>query len=734
MSTVLSHFLKIPRPLLMILAMTGFVYGIHLSKEFVFWDDALYLMENPVYESESPLFSIWFAFETPSYYPLTFTFFYLQKIFFGWNAFGFHGVSLLLHLLNIVLFWLILKKISCSPRVCEFTTALYALHPVQTETVAWVAEQKNLLCAFFYWASFLYFIHFLEQSSKKRYYLGSLGCFLGAILSKSMAVTLPFSILWWTFIFHRKRWKWIAVQLLPFFLLAVLLSRMALKDEQNLLGKAQEMSSEKISLQQEHSFFNKLLYSVQSFWFYPYRLLCPFSLSPVYPKWLIEPNSLVFPILSLGILGVGLGVGFALKRGEKLLAFTLVNYGIIAGPILGLITTTYHNTSIVADRYQYHPAPFLMLGFVLFLEKFVTALPLKFWSCWFKESLYYCLLAGLMSLTWFQVQIWQNSLTLWTHAYRLFPNHFVILNNLGISYFHAGDFKNAERIFEQYTSLYPKTLQAQKKYGEILILQKKWKRAEEVLKKLIRQYPSLGASYYGLGQIYQYQQQWKQAEDFYQQALTAKKPEWKAFIALGFLALYQEQVADAEHCFNQARQAEIAPLLVHLGLGICYWEQPSLAETHFQFALHFSQNSIFFSGILSLWYWQKQAYSEAIQLILRELEKNPVEHRLRLQLVYFYLEMTPNQSISQAKTHFQKIPELWNEVFWIEANLRLLQNQIPDILSLFRLTEEQEDTGAFFKTQRNQYRAGILREERSKFNYKQWLYIYLTEAPENELK
>jgi protein O-mannosyl-transferase len=187
------------RPLLqltLIVALTAATFLPTLKNGFV-WDDNEFVTENAAVKDPAGLGRIWFTHEMPQYYPLVFTGFWLEHKIWGLHPAGYHAVNVLLHMANAILFWLILLQLA--PRIAFICAILFAVHPIQVETVAWISEQKNLFGLLFYLLSFLAFLKF-HDSRKKGFYALSLGFYLCALLSKTIAASLGVMILlycWW---------------------------------------------------------------------------------------------------------------------------------------------------------------------------------------------------------------------------------------------------------------------------------------------------------------------------------------------------------------------------------------------------------------------------------------------------------------------------------------------------------------------------------------------------------
>ena len=166
------------------------------SFEFVNWDDDVNVYKNPVFVSETPINDIWTSFKTLSYLPVTHSFLYLQ-----WNISPspqfYHLNSLILQILNILLIFILLKKFKIETLSVFFITLIYAIHPIHTENIAWITEQKSLIAGIFIWLSFISFINYKEKDKIRFLYITSLFYAL-AMLSKQTAFPLLF-----VFIFYK---------------------------------------------------------------------------------------------------------------------------------------------------------------------------------------------------------------------------------------------------------------------------------------------------------------------------------------------------------------------------------------------------------------------------------------------------------------------------------------------------------------------------------------------------
>ena len=262
----------------LLILLTLFAYLPALDCGFI-WDDDLYVTQNPMLTDAHGLHEIWFSAHTQSqYFPLVYTTFRLERDLWGLNPFGFHLVNILLHGLNAALVWMVLRRLQVAG--AWLAAAIFALHPVEVETVAWVAELKNLESLFFYLLALLAWMKFTELPGRPpwHYYALALASFLLALFAKTTACTLPAAmvlVLW----LRGQRLDWArAVQILPFLLAGLGLGLLTIWWEKHLGDYAQSFGL-------AFSFTQRLLIATRALWFYAGKLIWPAHLSIIYPRW-----------------------------------------------------------------------------------------------------------------------------------------------------------------------------------------------------------------------------------------------------------------------------------------------------------------------------------------------------------------------------------------------------------------------------------------------------------------
>lgn len=543
-----------------------------LQSEFLNWDDDLYVTQNHWLQSEDGFYWIWIENQMPNPYPITFSVLRLEILLFGLSSVGFHLVNLTFHLINILLLGSILRLFKVSFFVQFGTLLIYALHPVQVETVMWVSELKNLLSASFYWISlFAFFKYFEAKTHKTLYYSLGLASFVFSLAAKSMTVTLPVTLLLWVALFYRHRFKQLFVALVPLFFISVFFGVLSMKNEALFYQNRDLIFT-------FHSFSERIHNLVESFLFYVWKFFYPYPLSAVYPPHpLLEPESkMAYLAIVLSFLFL-ISVVFFRKfwSQQKLLFFALLNYGIVAGPVSGFFPTTYTWLTVVADRYNYHSIPFLAFAFCLFLQHFFSLFEKKKFS----QSFVVFLALVLSILSSQHAWNWISSVSLWLQASRVNAKSSFVYEYLGMTYWEKGQLDLAEQAYKKAVEVQPDYYLAHNNYANFLVRKGDFKKALVHYLIVVEKAPDLGVAHHNLGNIYYYWGQEAEAISCYERARQAKHPSYLGLVNLGALYWKNQQPEKALACFEQALRENIETGRAHQKIAQIYGRKPE-AEKH----------------------------------------------------------------------------------------------------------------------------------------------------------
>jgi len=445
---------KIPRQLFLIALLCALIYLPSLWNGFI-WDDDTNLYKS-LWIQGGGLKLIWFSNQMYQYYPVNFTTFWLEHKLWGLNPFGYHAVNLSLHILNAILVFWVVRKLYA--RLALPVALLFAIHPIQVETVAWITERKNLLSLFFFLWALLAYLRF-DRTRIFKYYLFTAALFVLALLSKSIAVCFiffPIFYKWW----EDGRVGLREIKLSLVFIAIGLLSALhALYLEFYHVGA----QGRDFSL----NLLQRLILSGRIIFFYIYKLTFPFKFIFFYPPWTIAVNvwwQWLFSLAAVFLLFILFFYKKALGRG----ALTLFIFYIISiFPVLSFLNVYGMRFSYVADHFSYLSAPILLLLICASIAFFLDKLKNKIQAL--STPAYRFLGRGIIGLAIVYMCIesmaltrnYQNEFILWKNLLKENPKAWIAYNNLATAYANAGEIERA-------LPLYNKAIEIKPDYAEAL--------------------------------------------------------------------------------------------------------------------------------------------------------------------------------------------------------------------------------------------------------------------------
>lgn len=437
----------------LLLAATLVIYIPAMKAGFI-WDDDSYLLNNRNLISLDGLWRIWFSTDSPQYYPLVFTTFWIEEHIWGLNPAGYHVTNIILHAANSALLWAVLRQLNI--RYAYLAGLLFAIHPVQVESVAWVTERKNVLSAFFYFLSALSFLEY-EDKGSRRYYILSLALFIPALLSKTVTCSLPvaFILVRW---FRGKRIDLrYLLGLVPFFAAGLAMGLVTVWWELNIVGaKGNEW---------DLSYMERLLLPGMTALFYLQKLVMPTELVFIYPKWDIEVASFVQWLYPAALLAA-LAALFFFRRtiGKGPLAAILFFLATLF-PALGFFNIYPFQYSYVADHFQY-----LASAGVFALAAGIASVIVPETGAVKRAGEVAgaaVLILVLGALAWNQARIYKDLETLWKDTIAKNPGAFMAHTNLGTLRYSQGRYDEALEHFNDTLKLKPDAAAAHYNIGLI---------------------------------------------------------------------------------------------------------------------------------------------------------------------------------------------------------------------------------------------------------------------------
>ncbi len=562
-------------PAAVIVVAVVLAYSPALQGDYI-WDDPKYVSENPLLRDPGGLSRIWTELgATVQYYPLVFTTFWFEYRLWGLDTFGYHLINVLLHAASAILLWRVLRRLSVPG--AWLAAAIFALHPLQVESVAWITERKNVLAGFFYLAAALSYLHFeprdFDATRERRcwkFYLLALALFLAALFSKTVTCSLPAAILllvWW------KRGRIPLprlVPLIPMFIVGAALASVTAWMEKNNVHA--------VGADWDFNWLERCLIAGRALWFYIGKLLLPLGLTFNYPRWQIDTAAwwqYLFPLTAVALVVLLWALRKRIGRAPLIAALF---YGGTLLPALGFTNTYPMRYSFVADHFQYLACigP-ITLAAALLTAKLVerqrgsagrreTGAGLALPGSFFGVAAVVVVLLVVLSTG--QARIYENRQTLWQDTLEKNPESFLGHNNLGTIYLDLGRTDLAFRHFREAVRIKPDFPEAQSNLGRTYL--KKGMFAEGVAHctEAVRLKPDSFEAQYNLANALAREENFATAIDHYERAIALRPQNAMAHNNLANVLAQQERYEDAIRHYREAVALQPDYALAHRNLGL----------------------------------------------------------------------------------------------------------------------------------------------------------------------
>lgn len=482
----------------LLVALVFISYARVFNADFI-WDDESHLTRNPCVVGPLGLKEIWTSARAV-YYPLVLTTFWTVHRFAGLSPWPYHLLNVLLHAGSAVLLWQVLRQLNV--RGAWLGAALWALHPVMVQSVAWVTELKNTQSGFFYLLSILCFLKWDERLRIRRilrikgtadqdravsrppwrlagdgyclmWFALSLSFFILATLSKPSVVMLPVVLalcLWW--LTGRIYWRDIAA-LAPFVLISALASVWTIVEQKFHAGA--------IGVEWAQTWPERLIIAGRAIWFYVAKLAWPYPLIFIYPRWKLNSSQLIAYLPLVAALGGLLVLWLIRAKWSRAVFFAAAYYVVSLFPVLGFFSVYFFRYSFVSDHFQYlasmGPLALAGAGVVtgcsrLAASRRFSALPstLRHRAVVRTPLVGICgvLLLSLVFLTWRQTALYHNLVALYTGILAKNPGCWMAHYNLGIALNNQGKTDEAIAHYREAIELRPSYAEAHYNLGRLL--------------------------------------------------------------------------------------------------------------------------------------------------------------------------------------------------------------------------------------------------------------------------
>jgi tetratricopeptide (TPR) repeat protein len=523
---------------------TVITFGQFRDCDFVNYDDNRYVYDNAHVQQGLSWKSMQWAFsfeyiKSGHWTPIIWLSLMLDHEFFGLNPHGYHLTNLFFHILNTILLFLIFHRMTRALWQSAFIAALFAIHPLHVESVAWVTERKDVLSTFFWMLSMGSYVLYTERKTIKRYLLMTVLFILG-LMSKSMLVTLPFVLIlldWWPLgrlhpdLPMKTQWgqmRQMVWEKLPLFILSGVFALMA-----KLIA---QYTGNVVSL----PLYERLANVFRSYAIYLMKLIWPSDLAVFYPYpegvvlWQIVGAALVLAVIT----------GLVLWR-RKHNPFLIVGWLWYLGTLLPVIGIIQAGSQAYADRYTYIPLTGLFIMIAWAGGSF-----LKQWR--YQKEAFLTLSAlsilCLCIITWTQVGYWQNSITLYEHAFKVTDHNYVAYNGMSVAYNDLGNYRQAIENCDQVIEIRPGFADAYYNRGIAYNALGNYKQAIEDCNKAIEINPDYSEAYNNRGVAYNALGNYRQAIEDCNKAIEINPDNAEAYnnlgVAYGSLGNYRHAVED----------------------------------------------------------------------------------------------------------------------------------------------------------------------------------------------
>jgi tetratricopeptide (TPR) repeat protein len=498
------------------------------------------MMLNPLVQSPAGLPYIWFKSLTPDYFPLTFTSLWVEFRFFGENLFGYHITNIALHAISAVLLWRLLRALKVPG--AWLAALLFAVHPVNVESVAWVSQRKNALTMPFFLATTWCYV--IARTQGWRFYALSLFCFVLSLLSKTAVVPMPFVLLlcdWWL----EKRITGRDInRVAPFFALSVIFGLITLWFQSHRV-----IGTEVV---QTASWPARFAIAGCALWFYIYKAFLPLHLVFVYPRWEISATQVLSWLPSVAFVGLAVVVWRNRQRWPGAL-LALGYFVLMLLPVLGFVNIYYLKYSLVADHWQY----FAIVGPIAFAAAVFVSIA----RATVVRGVSTVLIAALAFLSWKQSHLYSSAELIWHDTMERNPTCWLAYNSYGLELMQRA-FRSAppdkpllESAIENYHEslrLNPDNVEARINTGSALIALGRVEDGKKEFRIAQQTNPKDALAFYNLGFILHQEHKLGEAEVEYRKAIKIWPQYTLAHLSLGRALHQQGKFAEAEQAFSKA--------------------------------------------------------------------------------------------------------------------------------------------------------------------------------------
>ncbi|MGD0820762.1 MAG: tetratricopeptide repeat protein [Desulfomonilia bacterium] len=677
---------------LLLTAATLTVYWQVVGFDYINMDDPQYILDNYTLRNGVSLEGIRWAFSSfyaSNWHPLTWISHMLDVQIFGLLNPGLHHITnVIFHILNTILLFLVLEKMTAASWRSAAVAALFAVHPLHVESVAWIAERKDVLSTFFWMLTMMSYLWYVQNRTIKRYLVLILFFILG-LLSKPMIVTLPFVLLLLDFwplnrleihqagdlnknqdkgtaesVGWHSRLSALVLEKIPLIVFAMISSGITMFAQK---------SAGSLSSLSELDFGFKMANVIISYASYLWKMIWPFNLANfyAYPE-VIHPLAVI--LCAIFLLFVTVAVLFFAFRFPYLVVGWLWYIGTLV-PVIGIVQV---GSQSMADRYTYIP----LIGIFLMIVWGFSDLFCRWrWGKAVLGVISVGVLVLLIAVAWVQVGFWKNSETICRHTIAVTKNNYMAYTNLGLVLIKKGQLDEAIKEFHQALRIRP-TSEAYNGIGMSYIMKKEDKAAVEYLSKGVQIDPNNMNIHNNLGLLLASMGRTDEAIEQFQELLRLNPMDFQAHFNLGKAMLLTGKLHEAIFQLNEA-------LLIdpHQYVVVSYLEKAKATPEKFEAELSLlneslksePQNPTYHARLGDL-YSQMGEYDDAIIQYQKAISIQPEYMKAMSGLVLIYSKFQKYDQALDVLKNMQRIqpgnPEVYYNIACIYAKQNMTDKSI----------------------------------------------------------
>jgi protein O-mannosyl-transferase len=665
----------VPAVCLVLAVMTFAVFGQTLQHEFVAYDDDVYVYDNPMVSQGLTFKGIVWAFHSIhayNWHPLTWISHMLDCQFYGLHPGGHHFTNVLLHTATAIALFLVLRQMTGAFWRSAFVAAVFAIHPLRVESVAWVAERKDVLSGLFFMLTLGAYVRFARLPWSWSSYALVLFLFAMGLMCKPMLVTLPLVLLlldyWPLQRVQARKLSGLILEKVPLLALSAASCVATLLAQK---GAIHSSGSFALSSRIGNVLATCMIYLRQMFW--PAGLAVPYP----YPK---DGLPLWEVALAATLLAGLSAAAFWQRRKQPWLLTGWLWYLVMLLPVVGIIQVS---KQAHADRYTYLPQIGIYVALTWLAAEWNAKLQLGRLVI---GCLMTAVLAALMVCAGKQTAYWRDSETLWTHTLRCTTDNFVAHSNLGDALMEKDKLEAAVTQFKASLQIYPNYAEAHNNLGFALCKMGKTDEAISQYQTSLELAPAFALAHNNLGTALRQKGKMTDAIAQYQVALQLSPDYAAACVNMGDALLQMGRVDEAIPCFQRALQIAPAFALAHNNLGIALMQKGSVddAIAEYQNALQTGPPNADTHYNLGVAFLQRGRVDEARALFQEALQIKPdyAEAHYNLGIV-----LSQKWELAEAIAQYQKALEIKPgdaEMLNSLGHAFLRQGRIEDAISQYQ--------------------------------------------------